>query len=279
MKTVKLAAISLASLLVSSTALAQQAGKVDNIGNAGQFVFGVDRVTGLAFNHITNRQTTTVVLGGGITATDTVQNRDTYTQVSFLGSSQAPVLSTGFPVPVLIPRVAFDYLPIDWLTVGGSFMVLHNNGETKSVDTTPGPPISRGNKLDVSSTELMLEPRVGFAYPFNNIVGIWPRLGFEWYHVSAETTNLARAPGDDTTRVRARGDLYQLALEFMVVLSPFSHVAILVGPFADIGLGGSGRIRTRSTAADGAVTDLPSEEQHPLLNSFGLTSSLVAYFP
>ena len=109
--------------------------------------------------------------------------------------------------------------------------------------------------------------------------GLWPRLGFEWYHVNAEDTDLPRAPGDDTNRTKVRGDLYQLALDVMLVISPFPHVAILVGPFADVGLGGSGRARFRSVSPTGVVTELPSQEQHPLLNSFGLTSSLVAYFP
>jgi len=200
--------------------------------------------------------------------------------VSFLGSSQAPILSTGYPVPVLVPRLAFDYLPIDWLTVGGSFMVLHDAGNTKSVNTTPRPfPPALGEKHEVSSTLVLLEPRVGFAYPFNNIVGIWPRVGFEWYHANAEDTQLARQPGQPMTDFRVRGDLFQAALEFMVVLSPFPHVAILVGPFADIGLGGSGRIRETDTAGNGVVTIPPSTEQHPLMNSFGFTSSLVAYFP
>ncbi len=278
MKTVKLAAISLASLFVSSTALAQ--GKVDNIGNAGQFVFGVDRVTGLAFNHLTNRQTALTPQPGGTLGITTVKNRDTYTQVSFMGSSQAPILNTGYPVPVLVPRLAFDYLPIDWLTVGGSFMVLHDGGNTKRVNTTPRPgPGPVGTKDEVSSTLVLLEPRGGFAYPFNSIVGIWPRIGFQWYHVNAEDTRLARVPGDNMTNIKIRGDLFQASLEFMVVLSPFSHVAILLGPFADIGLGGSGRIRETDTAGNGAVTIPPSIEQHPLMNSYGLTSSLVAYFP
>jgi hypothetical protein len=279
MKTARLAAISLASLLVSSAALAQQAGKVDNIGNAGQFVFGVDRVTGLAFNHLTNRQTTTVFLTPAVTATDTVKSRDTFTQVSFLGSSQPPVLSTGYPVPVLVPRLAFDYLPIDGLSVGASFMVLHQAGETKAQDTTPGPPNSLGQKHEVTSTTVLFEPRVGYALAFNNIVGLWPRAGFEWYHVSGEDRQLPRSPAQGSSKDWARGDLYQLALEVMLVVSPFPHVAILVGPYADVGLGGSGRAWHSDTTAGGVTTIDPSQEQHPLLNSVGLTSSLVAYFP
>jgi hypothetical protein len=279
MKTFKLAAISLTSLLVSSTALAQ-AGKVDNIGNAGQFVFGVDRVTGLAFNHITNRQTRTTVIGPtGATTTDTVKNRDTYTQVSFLGSSSAGTLSTGYPAPSLVPRLAFDYLPIDGLTLGGSFMVIHQTGETKSRDTTPGPPNSLGTKHDVTSTLVLLQPRVGYAIPFNNVVGLWPRLGLQWYHISGETDQLPRTPAQGSNKDWARGDLYQLALECMLVLSPFSHVAILVGPYWDVGLGGSGRAWHSDTTAAGVTTTDPSWAQHPLLNSIGLTSSLVAYFP
>jgi hypothetical protein len=281
MKTARLAAISLASLLVSSAALAQQAGKVDNIGNAGQFVFGVDRVTGLAFNHVTNRQTTTVVVNPitGATATDTQKTRDTYTQVSFLGSSQPPILSTGYPVPVLVPRLAFDYLPIDGLTVGGSFMVIHQTGETKAQDTTPGFPNDLGNKHEVSSTLVLFEPRVGYALPFNNILGLWPRAGFEWYHASTSDRDLARTPAQGSSKAWGRGDLYQLALEVMLVISPFPHVAILVGPYADIGLGGSGRMWASDTNPAGVTTIGPSQEQHPLMNSFGLTSSLVAYFP
>ena len=87
---------------------------------------------------------------------------------------------------------------------------------------------------------------------FDQTFGLWPRAGFAWMHYSIDQ-------GD----YEAGGDLYELTVEAPLVISPMKHFAILIGPYADIGLGG------RET-----------EEGYDLwYNSFGLSSSIVGYFP
>jgi hypothetical protein len=109
--------------------------------------------------------------------------------------------------PFDVPRLSFDYLVIDHLSVGGSLGYFSINGDGDDDD----------------SSGFLLNPRVGYAYAFGRVVGIWPRGGFT-YH-SGEV-----GPADESG--------FALSLECPFTFSPTSHFAFHVGPTFDIDMFG-----------------------------------------
>jgi hypothetical protein len=104
-----------------------------------------------------------------------------------------------------------------------------------------------------------LNPRVGYAYAFDDTFAIWPRAGIGWASGSSES-------GDGETE----GSLssLQLTIEGNLVVSPFEHFAIVGGPFLDLGLSGS--VESESGGE--------SEELDQKFTSFGLSVGIAGYF-
>ena len=71
-------------------------------------------------------------------------------------------------VPYNIPRLAFDYMVIDQLSIGGALGFAHSD--------------ESGDNLGAPTT-FLVAPRVGFLHMFGRVAGIWPRGGFT-YHSS-----------------------------------------------------------------------------------------------
>lgn len=182
-------------------------GQIDNIGNAGQFVFGAERLTGISFNrHGYN--------GGTATSTS----------VGLLGAFSGTAVGS--------PRVGLDYFVVDSLSVGLGAWYAHDSGIS-----TPGITSS-------ASHMLLLAPRVGYAYAFDDTFSVWPRAGLTY-----ATTN--------------DGHFLDLTLEGLFGVSPVSHLVILGGPFADLGLSGS--------------ADVGAGSQDAKETGFGLTFGLAGY--
>ena len=60
-----------------------------------------------------------------------------------------------------------------------------------------------------------------------------------------------------------------LTLEVLLSISFVDHFAMLIGPYADIGLGGSAKVDSDFGDSDDDLT----------VTSFGLTTSLAGYLP
>ena len=87
------------------------------------------------------------------------------------------IIAFGFAtghVPYNIPRLAFDYLVIDKLSVGGSLGFSLSNAETNN------------NLTYVAPTTFMIAPRVGYLHMFGRVAGIWPRGGFTYHSSSVD---------------------------------------------------------------------------------------------
>jgi hypothetical protein len=296
MRTSSLATVGLTALLLSSTALGQQWGgqwstggggqtwgqpvamprvrKLDNVGRAGQVVFGVDRITGLGFNHSVDRKKTTTV---GVTGNLKSRGVDTYTELALFGASAGrdQDLQGGPRNPGLLPRLALDYVPIEGLTLGTSFMVLHESGESRYQVTSAGLP-ANATRAEPASTLLLVHPRIGFAWPFDDTFGLWPRVGLAWSHTNS---TVERPVPMGREQLESRYDVLSLTLEAMVVVSPYKHFALLLGPYADVGLGGKGETTTSIQGSSGAYAPTDTITHRILANSFGLAGGLVAYFP
>lgn len=149
-----------------------------------------------------------------------------YTSISFgwRGNLQAPFD---------IPRLSFDYLPIDHLSIGGSLGYV-------SVDSDGG-----------DYEAFLIAPRVGYAYSFGRVVGIWPRGGFT-YHT--------QSPGNVTEKG------FALSLECPFTFSPASHFAFHVGPTFDIDMFGS------------VKPPAPIDKHDLTYRSFGVNAGLLGWF-
>ncbi|HEY3497454.1 MAG TPA: hypothetical protein VGK73_22310 [Polyangiaceae bacterium] len=72
--------------------------------------------------------------------------------------------------PYNIPRLGFDYMVIDKLSVGGTL------GFSTTSSNVDGPGAG-----EASPTLFMITPRVGFLHMFGRVAGIWPRGGFSFH--------------------------------------------------------------------------------------------------
>jgi hypothetical protein len=109
-----------------------------------------------------------------------------------------------------VPRFAVDYFVIDSLSVGGTLAYVHTDED----DDQPNDDDDWGTFL--------FSPRVGYAIPFAEIAGFWPRGGF---------TYVNHDDGNDW-------DELALTIEAMFWLSPAEGVAFVLGPTLDIGITG-----------------------------------------
>lgn len=182
----KFALSSLALLLALSVPALAQA---QELGNKGDVVFSVDRLMGIVGTKATYESRF-------------FNDSNDYTSISF-GWRGSPGGS-----PFDVPRLAFDYLAIDHLSIGGALGYA-------SIDPDNGP----------SGSMFIIAPRVGYLYSFGRVVGIWPRGGFTYHTAGVDNAY------DD------KG--FALNLECPFTFSPATHFAFHVGPSFDIDMFGS----------------------------------------
>jgi hypothetical protein len=224
----------LAATLGTSALLANPAAAqgIENIGNQGQFVIGAERITGVFLD-----KAKTEPEGGG-------ESTDSTTSIALLGNGSGDG-------PSSVPRLGFDYLVTDGLSVGGSFVVFSQSGETEP---------DGGDSVDTGGlTSIYLNPRVGYAYAFDDTFAIWPRAGIGFLTFSGDE-------GENGADIS--GNSLQLTLEGNVVVSPFEHFAFIGGPFLDLGLSGSVE----------REDDGESAEADRKYTSFGLAVGIAGYF-
>jgi hypothetical protein len=192
----------------------------------GTFVLGAERLTGIIHDDV-NVGSGNNEVSRGVTVVD------------FLGASQNSAYQA--------PRIAFDGTIIDGLTLGGSFTIVNVSADSGTVfGGTQG-------------TEFLIAPRVGYAYMFSDIVGIWPRGGFSYWHFSTGTEN-----GNTSFSEHA----FAFDVDVPLVIRPMPNFGITVGPILDVTIGGSA---TQSSPAGDVSQDLSVVQ-------FGLTAGLIFIF-
>jgi len=218
---------------------------LDNLGEEAQITFGVDRVMGLAFD-----RSKIEINQAGTTATQTSKD----TTVALFGMTGSE--STG-----LVPRLALDYFVVESISVGGSFVYVSRSGSTDS--EAGGASVSTDNP---TITTLEFAPRVGYAMAFDETFSFWPRAGITYFSQKTETPDPTGTGAGSTTDTASGLDL---TIEGMVGISPFSHFAMLVGPYVDFGLSGTYKSEPPSGSAQEA--DLTA-------TSYGLAVSILGYY-
>lgn len=149
--------------------------------------------------------------------------------------------------PYTQPRASVDFFIIDHLSLGGSLAYFNVDGDNEFNGAFGG---WEGNAF-------LFAPRVGGAWMFSDVFGIWPRGGLSYY---------SNGNGD--------GDhAWQLAFtaECAFILSPWQNFAFTLGPAFDIGMVGN--------YVDDADGNDPEVEYDVRFHNFGLLSvGVMGYF-
>lgn len=205
----------LSALVVSFGLLLPTLASAQELGAKGDVVFSVDRLMGITGTHEAGQAGPT-------------EYHDDFTAISF-GWRATPDGS-----PFDVPRFAFDYLVTDHISIGGALGYA-------SVDA---------DQQDDYST-FVIAPRVGYAYAFGRVVGIWPRGGFTYHSTSVDNG------------IDEKG--FALTLECPFTFSPTSHFAFHIGPTFDIDMFGS-------------RDPFPIEKEDHTFRTFGVNAGLLGWF-
>lgn len=154
------------------------------LGSKGDAIFGAERLFG--------------VRGEDFTAELPDPAPDIDVSQTTIGLGFAEYLT-----PYNIPRVTFDYMVIDKLSVGGAI-----GFSTSSVDINSGS-FSGNPKL------FMFAPRVGFLHMFGRVAGIWPRGGLTYHSQSLDNV------------YSESGFSLNVECNFPIVMTP--HFGVLLG--------------------------------------------------
>ncbi len=146
-----------------------------------------------------------------------------------------------------MPRIAFDGFVIDGLSIGGSLAVYQAS-------------FGLSGQNSQSYTDVLIAPRVGYAYLFSRSVGIWPRAGFSYWH---------RGFSDAAASTHA----FAFDADCPLVFFPAPHFAITVGPILDVSFGGSVTTDTVNLAPVGVAAN-----QDISLLQFGLSAGVAGFF-
>jgi hypothetical protein len=185
------------------------------------------------------------------------------TSVGLLWAAGAPV-PVGAINPYVAPRLALDVFVHPNLTVGGSIGYASASGSAHQSAPVQGQDVS----MPTAST-LVLAPRVGVAFSPSEIVSIWLRGGITYSHASVEDTEAKMKSGNDMLPGSSLSwDQVSLSLDPMLVLVPFSHFGIEVGPTIDVPLSNSIDVSGSTTAA----------EAHLELANYGIAAGILGFF-
>ena len=224
--------------------------KVENIGQTGQFIFGVERITGLFFDTQT------------ITYTDESTNKEYEHKFK---ATTTGLLGVDSGSPAQLPRFALDYVVARGFTVGGSFVL---STRTLSISDGGGQQPPTPHTANSDGHTLFFGGRVGYAYPFDSTFAIWPRAGLSYASSTSEVPGTT-SEGSPTT-YEYRVGFGNVNLEILGALSPIKHVVVLAGPYLDLGLGGNYSI------FDTSGTEI--DKRGANLMSFGLLVHAAGYY-
>lgn len=225
---------------------------IENIGRTGQFIFGIERITGLFLD----RQK--------ITYRDPVSQQQQdfkYNATSF------GLLGVDSNSPSALPRFALDYVAYQGITVGVSLMLstrdLSSSGE-KTAQTPVAPPSASPDGLTVLGGL-----RAGYAYAFDSTWGIWGRAGLSYTSSSAESAFVDPNTGVVYGPFLRKTHFTNVNLDILATLSPIEHIVVTGGPYLDLGAEGGYSVSQ-------AGREIDTRDAH--LTSFGLLINAAGYY-
>jgi hypothetical protein len=240
MRTTTILPVIFASTLLAGSALAQAS---KGFGTTGQVVLSADRLFGVVVGKIASEGAT------GITTTDSRTNID----LLF-----APMPTTVYEVP----RLSFDYVAYEGLTIGGSLGYFHQSGTDENLGANAQVNSSDSAKLNA----FIIAPRIGYALPLADSVAFWPRVGISYYSIGSEQTTTGINPTTRTSTTTGAG----LNLEPEFVFSVTHGFGIVAGPVIDLPL--SGNVHSETTGAP------PQPDRSVKETNYGVALGLLGYF-
>jgi hypothetical protein len=212
---------------------------IENIGKTGQFIFGVERITGLFIDSqsLSYKDPTT-----------RAQTKYTYKSTSF------GLLGVDSRSPSALPRLALDYVVYQGFTVGGSVMLSTRGMSLSGSGQKPAAPPSAND----DGMTLFGGVRGGYAYAFDSTFAIWPRLGLSYSYMTSRSELVDPQSGKSSGSFEVRTGLSALNLEVLLAVSPIQHIVVLAGPYLDVGLGGNYTALQESTEFDKRSANLTS---------------------
>jgi len=210
-------------------------------GTAGRFAISAERITTINHSSVTSEDEDE-------DATTTIGR----TNIALFANPTTGPATSGYS----FPRIAADYFVIDGLSVGAGLGLASSSG---TIENEAGN-ISVETDAD-SMSGLLFAPRVGYAFMFEDNIGIWPRAGFTYVGVGTD-----EADGDE---ISAR--LFAFTLEVPFVFVPVPHVAFTAAPALDLGISGS-------TEEDPQEPGAPNVETDYKVTDIGLHLGMTAYF-
>ncbi len=223
---------------------------IENIGRTGQFIFGIDRISGLFFDHQT------------LSYKDPVTRAETK---STFKSTTFGALGIASHSPSALPRFAFDYVVFQGFTVGGSVM-LSTRGLSVSGNApkTLAPATANDDGLTLFGTA-----RVGYAYAFDSTFALWPRLGLAYASSTSRSEIIDPATNKSLGSYETKSHLGTLNIEALFAVSPIEHIVVTGGPYLDLGLGGGYTLLQESSEID---------SRDARLTSYGLIFNAAGYY-
>jgi opacity protein-like surface antigen len=220
--------VTLAASSLATSAAAEEGQGEHRFGSPG-FIVSADRLLPLV-----SYQSTELSQNG---------NSDTQSRLSIALMNNGPpeVFSTFYN----LPRLAFDWVPIQNLTIGGAAWLYV---DLQATDTKSGSSSTDQAKL----TYWGIAPRVGYIVPMGDKLSFWPRAGIEYNNVSSS---------DGSESITQ----FAVDLEAMLVISPWNHFGFTVGPTADIPITG------KQTVANSGQVDLS-------MLQVGLSAGMLGHF-
>jgi hypothetical protein len=153
---------------------------------SGTFALGAERITGVF--HADEKDP---------------GNSQGHTAFALFGNSADSPLAGAWQ----LPRVGFDVFVVNGLSLGGSFVVL-----------------TRSTEGGGDATDIIFAPRVGYAYMFGRVVGIWPRGGLSYWHESGSGNFEAHS--------------FAFDVDVPLIFACTHSFAITLGPLLDVGFSG-----------------------------------------
>ena len=229
--------VAVAALAVASSARAEEGQGEHRFGNPG-FIVSADRLLPL--------------LSYESIKTGDSGSQDTQSRLSIALMNNAPF--EAYSSFYNLPRVGFDWLPIQNLTLGGATWLYM---DLQATDTPSGGSSKDQPKL----TYWGIAPRVGYIVPMGDKASFWPRAGVEYHSVTSSDGSVAV-------------NQFAVEVEAMLVISPWNHFGFTVGPTADIPISGKRTIAVPGTG--GAAATSTSVDSAML--QVGLSAGMLGHF-
>jgi opacity protein-like surface antigen len=236
-----------AALMFAGSARAEEGQGTHRFGSPG-FIVSADRLLPLL-----SYQSITTTPPGGPSET---QSR---TSIALMNNGPYGVFNSFYN----LPRLGFDWLPIQNLTIGGAAWLYADLQASDSISTGG---VSKSTNTP-KATYWGIAPRVGYIIPMGDKLSLWPRAGIEYHNVSYSS---------DVGSASSSVNQFAIEAEAMFVISPWNHFGFMVGPTLDAPI--SGEQTSVVSTTTGTTTTTSEVRVDSKMWQVGLSAGMLGHF-